>query len=154
VGRGVDVVGETWALLIVRDAVHGITRFDDLRRHLGISPTTLTQRLRRLVEAGVLRRRRYEERPPRDEYVLTDRGRELAAVVLALGGWWNHDVPPGERPVVIVDGETGEEVDPVVVDRRTGRPIEWPRHRFAAGPTASERVRDLIATSDPDRAAS
>jgi DNA-binding HxlR family transcriptional regulator len=129
VGRGVDVVGETWALLIVRDAVHGITRFDDLRR-------------------------RYEERPPRDEYVLTDRGRELAAVVLALGGWWNHDVPPGERPVVIVDGETGEEVDPVVVDRRTGRPIEWPRHRFAAGPTASDPVRDLIATSDPDRAAS
>lgn len=153
-GRTVDVVGEWWSLLIVRDAIHGITRFDDLRRHLGISPTMLTQRLRGLVDAGVLHRRRYQDRPRRDEYVLTPRGRELAAVVLALGGWWNDAVDPDRRPVVLVDAETGEEVEPIVVDRRTGAPIEWPRHRFGAGPTASDRVRELLAGHDPDRAAS
>lgn len=153
-GRSIDVVGEWWSMLIVRDAIEGITRFDDFRLHLGISPTMLTQRLRQLVAAGVLRRRRYESRPPRDEYVLTARGRELAAVVLALGGWWNAAVDPARRPVILVDHETGAEVEPMVVDRRTGRPIEWPRHRFAPGPTASTRVRDLLAAHDPERAAS
>ena len=154
VGRSIDVVGETWSILIVRDAIDGITRFDDFRQHLGISPTMLTQRLNRLVDTGILRRRRYETRPPRDEYVLTARGRELAAVVLALGGWWNDAVEPDRRPVIVVDHETGEEVEPVVVDRRTGQPIEWPRHRFAPGPTASRRVREVLASYDPDRAAS
>ena len=153
-GRSVDVVGEWWSILIVRDAIEGITRFDDFRQHLGISPTMLTQRLRRLVDTGILRRRRYETRPPRDEYVLTTRGRELAAVILALGGWWNDAVDPDRRPVIVIDQETGAEVEPIVVDRRTGQPIEWPRHRFGPGPTASRRVRELLATYDPERAAS
>lgn len=141
-------------MLIVRDSIHGICRFDDFRRHLGISPTMLTQRLRDLVDAGILRRRPYQAHPPRDEYVLTARGRELASVMLALAGWWNNAVESSDRPVLVVDRETGEEVEPVVVDRRTGRPIEWPRHGFGAGPTASERVRELLASCDPDRAAS
>jgi DNA-binding HxlR family transcriptional regulator len=154
VGRSVDVIGEWWSILIVRDAMEGITRFDDFRRHLGISPTMLTQRLRRLVETGILRRRPYESRPPRDEYVLTDRGRALAAALLALAGWWNDAVDPEERPVIVVDHQTGEEAEPTVVDRRTGQPIAWPRHRFAPGPIASDRVRDLLAAHDPDLAAS
>ena len=153
-GRSVDVVGEWWSILIVRDAIEGITRFDDFRQHLGISPTMLTQRLRRLVDTGILRRRRYETRPPRDEYVLTERGRELAAVVLALGGWWNAAVEPHRRPVIVIDQETGAEVEPIVVDRRTGQPIRWPRHRFGPGPTASRRVLELLATYDPEHAAS
>ena len=147
-------MGEWWSILIVRDAMDGLTRFDDFRRHLDISPTMLTQRLRSLVDAGILRRRRYQDRPPRDEYVLTDRGRELASVLLALAGWWNDAVDPSQRPVVVVDHATGREVEPVVVDRRTGEPLEWPRHRFGPGPTASERVRTFLATHDPDRAAS
>ncbi len=153
VGRSVDIVGEWWSILIVRDAIDGITRFDDFRQHLDISPTILTERLRRLVETGILRRRRYESRPPRDEYVLTPRGRELAAVILGLAGWWNDAVDPERRPVIVIDNETGAEAEPIVVDRRTGQPIEWPRHRFAPGPTASSRVRELLATHDPDRAA-
>ena len=154
VGRTVDVVGEWWSILIVRDAMEGITRFDDFRQHLGISPTMLTQRLRRLVDSGILRRRRYETRPPRDEYVLTARGRELASVILGLAGWWNETLEQDSRPVIVVDHETGKEVEPIVVDRRTGERIEWPRHRFAPGPTASRRVRELLAQHDPDRAAS
>ena len=148
-----DVVGEWWSILVVRDAIHGITRFEDFRQHLGISPTMLTQRLQRLVETGVLRRRRYHTRPPRDEYVLTSRGRELASVVLALGGWWNDGVERQRRPVIVVDHETGREVEPIVVDRRTGEPIAWPRHRFGAGPTASNRVLALLDTFDVDAAA-
>jgi len=154
VGRSVDVVGEWWSILIVRDAMEGITRFDDFRQHLGISPTMLTQRLNRLVETGIVRRRPYNTRPPRDEYVLSARGRELASVILALAGWWNDAVEPDHRPVIVVDHETGAEVEPVVVDRRTGQRIEWPQHRFGPGPTASHRTRELLASHDPDRAAS
>ena len=153
-GRSVGAVGEWWSILIVRDAIHGITRFDDFRLHLGISPTMLTQRLRELVEQGILRRRRYEYRPPRDEYLLTERGRQLASVVLALGGWWNDDVEPGRRPIILVDHDTGQEVEPIVVDRRTGQPIEWPRHRFAPGPAASPHALRFIGSHDVQGAAS
>lgn len=152
--RSVDVVGETWAILIVRDAMVGIRRFEDFRSHLGISPTMLTQRLRHLVDAGVLERHRYQERPPRDEYVLTDRGRELASVLLALAGWGNDDRDASARPVTVIDVETGQEVDPVVIDRTTGEPIRWPRHRFGAGPVASDRVRRTLAGYDAALAAS
>lgn len=153
-GRSVDVVGEWWSILIVRDAMEGLSRFDDFRQHLKISPTVLTQRLRHLVEAGILRRRRYQTRPPRDEYVLTERGRVLASVLLALAGWWNNAVDPAERPVVVIDHQTGQEIEPVVVDRRTREPLEWPRHRFAPGPTASKRAREFLTAHDPDKAAS
>lgn len=154
VGRGVDAVGDGWSILIVRDAMLGITRFDDFRRHLGISPTMLTERLRRLLDRGILRRRRYETRPPRDEYVLTDRGRQAAAVVLALAGWANDALEPDNRPVVVVDNETGEEIEAVLIDRRTGVPIQWPRHRFAPGPAADPRVRAAVDPDRVDRAAS
>ena len=96
VGRSVDVVGEWWSILIVRDAIEGITRFDDFRQHLGISPTMLTQPLRRLVDTGILSRRRYEDRPPRDEYVLTDRGRDFKPVLVALVAFGKkHFAAPG-----------------------------------------------------------
>ena len=75
-------------------------------------------------------------------------------MILALGGWWNAAVDPNRRPVIVIDQETGAEVEPIVVDRRTGQPIEWPRHGFGPGPTASRRVRELLATYDPERAAS
>ena len=140
-GRSVGVVGEWWSILIVRDAMDGITRFDDFRQHLGISPTMLTQRLNRFVETGILRRRRYNTRPPRDEYLLTARGRQLASVVLALGGWWNDAVEPGRRPVILVDHDTGAEVEPIVVDRthRSADRVATAPVRLPA-PTASPHV--------------
>lgn len=148
VGRGAAVVADPWATLILRDCIHGITRFDEFRQHLSVSPTVLTQRLRDLVTAGVLVRHQYEQHPPRHEYVLTDRGRELATVLVALGGWFNDGLESTDRAVVFRDAETGAEVEPVVVDRRTGAPIQWPRHRFSPGPAASPRVRSFIAAHD------
>ena len=69
IARGLERVGEWWSMLILRDAFAGMTRFDEFQNSLGIAPNMLTRRLRRLVEAGLLERRRYSERPPRDEYV-------------------------------------------------------------------------------------
>ena len=78
IARSLEHVGEWWSMLILRDAFGGMTRFDEFQQSLGIAPNMLTRRLAALVEAGLLERRRYSERPPRDEYVLTERGRDFS----------------------------------------------------------------------------
>lgn len=87
VARTLEVVGERWSLLIVRDVLLGLHRFDQLQGSLGIARNVLTDRLDHLVERGILVRVRYHERPPRFEYRLTDAGRELFPVVLTLMHW-------------------------------------------------------------------
>src|ERR1700748_2862971 len=74
VARSLDRLGEGWSLMILRDAMLGLTRFDQFQKSLGIAPNILSRRLHRLVEAGLLEKARYSEHPPRDEYVLTDLG--------------------------------------------------------------------------------
>ena len=87
VARTVDIIGEWWTPLILRDAFYGRTRFEDFQRSLGVARNVLTVRLERMVETGIMERRRYQERPPRDEYVLTDKGRDLFPVIAALLAW-------------------------------------------------------------------
>jgi DNA-binding HxlR family transcriptional regulator len=86
-------VGDTWSLLILRDALLGRTRFDEFRTKLGVAPNILADRLGRLVEAGFLERRRYSERPPRDEYVLTPLGRDFRPVMEALHAFGERNIP-------------------------------------------------------------
>jgi DNA-binding HxlR family transcriptional regulator len=87
IARTLHVAGEPWSPLIVRDVFVGITRFDDIRSDLGISRKVLAERLQWLVEQDVLERRPYSERPPRHEYLLTDKGRELMQVLFAMTAW-------------------------------------------------------------------
>ncbi|MFE9254465.1 winged helix-turn-helix transcriptional regulator [Streptomyces sp. NPDC006879] len=87
IAQALDVVGDWWTLLIVRDTARGVHRFDALQRELGLSRKVLTERLRMLVEAGVLSREPYQDRPPRHEYRLTPRGRGLLPVLVALQDW-------------------------------------------------------------------
>src|ERR1700733_10739998 len=81
VGRAVETVGEWWSILILRDAFQGSTRFDEFQKSLGIAPNILSRRLAHLVATGMLARRRYSERPPRYEYLLTPKGRDFFPVV-------------------------------------------------------------------------
>jgi DNA-binding HxlR family transcriptional regulator len=136
------LVGEWWTLLILHDAFDGYTRFDQFQENLGISSSLLTNRLKRLVNSGLLERRQYQERPPRYEYVLTDLGRSLRPVLVVLAGWGNARLAPAQRSMVLVDAETGAEAEPVVVDRATGRPLDGPDFVFTAGPAASQPFRD------------
>ncbi len=130
IARSLEHVGEWWSILILREAFNGRTRFDEFRDALGVAPNMLTRRLKALVAAGLLERRPYCERPPRDEYVLTERGRDFRPVLLSLMTWGNrHFAPEGPR-VQIVDAQTGEPADPVLVDRGTGRPIDGPAFRI------------------------
>ena len=140
VARSLERVGEWWSILILRDAMRGMTRFDQFQKSLDIAPNMLTRRLTALVEAGLLERRRYCERPPRHEYVLTERGRDFRPVLISLQTWGNKHFAPEGLSVVLTDVLTGEAADPILVDRLTGRPITEATHQNRPGPAASARA--------------
>src|ERR1700758_3159786 len=131
IARSLERVGEWWSILILRDALYGLTQFDQFQKSLGIAPNMLTRRLNALVENGLLERRRYSERPPRDEYVLTDKGRDFRPVLWALLAWGNKHFAPEGACVVLVDAETGQPADPVLVDRSTGKEMSSDTFRSA-----------------------
>ncbi|HEY6334437.1 MAG TPA: helix-turn-helix domain-containing protein [Alphaproteobacteria bacterium] len=155
IARSLDRVGEWWSILILRDAFHGLTRFDQFQKSLGIAPNMLTRRLNGMVESGLLERRRYCEHPPRDEYVLTERGRDFQPVLWAFLAWGNKHFATEGKSVIVVDANTGAEADPVVVDRTTGRLLAGPGFRSAPGPVADHRTqRRLASVQDGDASAS
>lgn len=94
VANTLDIIGDRWTVLLLRDAFLGVRRFDDFQKDLGIARNILSTRLDRLVGAGVFETRRYEDRPPRDEYVLTAKGKDLLDVLLALWRWGDRWAPP------------------------------------------------------------
>jgi DNA-binding HxlR family transcriptional regulator len=140
IARSLERVGEWWSMLILRDALHGYTRFDEFQRSLGIAPNMLTRRLDALVKSGLLERRRYSEHPPRYEYVPTERGRDFRPVLLALMAWGNKHFAPEGASVQLLDTKTGAVADPVLIDRVTGKPINETDHAMAPGPAAPERT--------------
>jgi DNA-binding HxlR family transcriptional regulator len=123
IARALEVVGERWTLLIVRDAFLGLRRFDDFQRDLGIARNVLADRLERLVEAGIFERRPYQERPPRYEYRLTDRGRDLWPALFGLLRWGDKHAAPDGPPRVIVHRDCGGEVDDHMICSKCGRPL-------------------------------
>lgn len=122
VARSLAVLGDTWSLLILRDAHAGITRFDQFRKNLGIAPTMLTKRLATLTEEGLLEKRRYSEHPPREEYVLSVAGRDFLPVLFLIGAWGRKHRGEGNL-VRFFDAETETEIKPVAVDEVTGAKI-------------------------------
>ena len=141
IARSLERVGEWWSILIIRDALHGFTRFDEFQKNLGIAPNMLARRLSALVDAGLLERRRYRERPPRYEYILTATGRDFRPVIVAMFAWGNRHFAPEGASVLLIDRKSRAKVDPVLVDRRSGKPLDERDYVFAAGPAASERTR-------------
>src|SRR6185312_12499267 len=136
IARSLERVGEWWSILILRDAFRGLTRFDQFQKSLDIAPNILTRRLAKLVESGLLERRAYSERPPRHEYILTERGRDFRPVLWSMLAWGNRHFAPEGPSVVVVDAETGEVAEPLLIDRRSGRPLTAPEFRSAPGPAA------------------
>jgi DNA-binding HxlR family transcriptional regulator len=125
VARVTELIGDPWTPLLLRDAMFGVRRFEDFHRYQGIGRNTLSSRLRRLVEAGVLETRLYQEYPPRKEYLLTDKGRELFAVVSAMLAWgerWLGD-GPGEL-VELHHVRCGQAVRAESVCSVCGEPLE------------------------------
>jgi len=139
VAQCLEVVGEWWSMLIVRDAFLGVTRFDAFQRHLGIARNILQQRLSKLVDAGILTRVAYSERPPRYDYRLTDKGRDLWPVVNAMRQWGDRHAAPDGPPLRLVHKGCGSTDEAVLVCGSCGEPV---------GP------RDVTAVPGPHRQAS
>jgi DNA-binding HxlR family transcriptional regulator len=145
IARSLDRVGEWWSILILRDALGGVTRFEEFQKSLKIAPNMLTRRLNALVEAGFLARRRYSERPPRHEYIVTERGRDFRPILIALIAFGNRHFAPEGASVSIVDAVSGAPAEPILVDRLTGRPLVSSEFELIAGPAASEAMKARMA---------
>jgi DNA-binding HxlR family transcriptional regulator len=138
VARALARTGDCWSFLILREATIGITRFDEFRTRLGIAPNILTHRLKALTANGLLEKRRYSERPLRHEYVLTEAGRDFLPVLQAIGAWGRRHFGGGAMAYT-VDAETGQRVQPLVIDQASGAPI-------------GTRPLRLVAPEEPARA--
>jgi DNA-binding HxlR family transcriptional regulator len=145
IARSLERVGEWWSILILRDAFYGLKRFDEFQESLSVAPGILARRLNALVEAGILERRRYSEHPPRDEYVLTERGCDFRPVLLALLAWGNRHFTPEGRAVQLFNRRTGALVEPVIVDAATGERVSGPDFVVVPGPGADDGVRRRLA---------
>ncbi|MCY1005031.1 helix-turn-helix domain-containing protein [Nannocystis pusilla] len=138
IARALDVVGDPWTLLLVRDALLGVTRFEAFQARLQIPRATLTARLEHLVSAGILERRSYQEHPPREAYVPTAKGRGLRPVIVTLMQWGDEFARDDPPPTVLEDAATGLPIEPVLVDRVSGAPLTALRVR-AVGPVVPRR---------------
>jgi DNA-binding HxlR family transcriptional regulator len=111
IARALEVLGERWTLLVLRDAFRRVRRFEDFQRNLGVARNVLTDRLNRLVEEGILERVPYQERPVRFEYRLTDKGIELWPVIMTLLQWGDrYYADPNGPPLVIRHKDCGGEL--------------------------------------------
>ena len=126
IARTTDLMGDWWTPMVMREAFLGRRRFDEFQKALSLSRGVLSKRLSRLVDEGLLKKRAYEDHPPRFEYILTDKGRAFYSVLAAMWrfgeDWlWEEGAEP---PIQLFDRETGEPVAPRVVNERTGVPID------------------------------
>jgi DNA-binding HxlR family transcriptional regulator len=135
IAGALEVVGERWSLLIVRDVLLGVRRFDQLQADLGIARNVLQTRLTGLVDEGVLEKRLYTDRPPRYEYRLTDKGLDLWPTLVALMYWGDSYAAPAAGPPMLL------------THRRCGGSVDG--HRICTACGARLSVRDVLARPGP-----
>lgn len=159
IARALEIIGDRWTLLVLRDLFVGVTRFDDIRRDLGIATNVLTERLALLTDHGVVERREYQAHPPRHDYLLTEKGRDLFPVLAALVGWgdrWEAD--DTGPPALLVHDRCGQVSTPVTRCACCGEPmsaddvtpIAGPGHRTGRG---TEMIGPILAARAESSAA-
>ena len=135
IAGALEVVGERWSLLIVRDVMLGLRRFDELQGHLGIARNVLQTRLTRLQEQGVIEKQIYQERPPRYEYRLTEKGLDLWPTIVSLMKWGDRYAAPAAGPPVLIE------------HRGCGGAVD--DHRICEACGARVEVRDAVGRPGP-----
>ena len=136
VAQSLEVIGEWWSMLIVRDAFLGVRRFDDFQSRLGISRNILTTRLTSLVDAGVLQKVPYQERPVRHEYRLTEKGHDLWPVLTAMREWGDRWAAPDGAPLEVVHDGCGEVMVVTPTCGHCGDPVDYRSVHVRPGPGA------------------
>ncbi len=152
VARALAIVGDRWTLLVLREAFFGVRRFEDFQRLTAASPRLVADRLAKLVAEGVMEKRRYQDRPARDEYRLTAKGRDLHATMLSLSQWgqrWMGD--PAAPPVTLThagEGGCGRPLRPVLVCAECGEPVRPADTQVEFGP---EYAAERAGLAHPDK---
>ncbi len=154
IARSLDVIGEWWTLLIVREAFWGARRFGEFEARLGIAPNILSQRLSRLVAHGVLEVLQTSQNGKALSYALTDKGRDLLPVLVALTQWGDrHEAPPEGPAVTLVDRVTQEPLGAMALQTTTGRPVRPRDVTVLPGPGATDAERDRLLAMQRQRQA-
>jgi DNA-binding HxlR family transcriptional regulator len=143
IAGALEAIGDRWAVLILRDLMFGLSKYEDLRRSTGVTHATLSDRLRHLEDNALIARRRYQVNPERYEYILTRKGRDtvlLAQALLQIGDKW---AVTGKRgaPVRFVERKSGRAVRLALVDAENGVPVDWADVVPSEGPGADDMVR-------------
>ena len=124
VARAMSVVGDRWTLLILRECLMGVRRFDGFQKNLGITRHLLSDRLKKLEGLHLIRREPYQERPLRHEYRLTRAGKEFSPVMLAMADWAGRNLPHDDpAPFRFITRKTGTEIEPQLTDKVTGQEL-------------------------------
>lgn len=147
VARSLEVLGERWTLLVIRDVFNGKRRFDAIQRDLGVARNVLAARLSRLVAEGILEKRRYSERPARYEYFLTGKGLDLWPVMVAMMHWGDRYLADAGAPLVIHHKECGGTVDERGCCERCGARLEA-RDAYAEPGPGSDATAPAVARAD------
>ena len=140
IARSLGRIGDSWSMMILRDAFSGFTRFDEFQKSANVAPNILSRRLKELVEDGLLEKVCYSSTPPRHEYHLTELGRVFRPVILALAEWGNRHFAPEGRQIQLVEKETQRLVHAVMVDEATGQPLTPDKYAMVPGPAASPLI--------------
>ena len=146
VAGALEAIGDRWAVLLLRDLSLGLSRYDELQASTGMPTTTLSTRLKHLEGSGLVERRPYQDNPPRHEYRLTDKGRDLWKVLTALREWgdrWDAN-GLGASTIELVDDQTGRPLVLALVDQETGEAVPQSRARLRPGPIAAPGLRKLL----------
>jgi len=148
-----EVVGDPWTLLILRDAFRGVRRFEQWQERLGVARNVLAARLKSLVKHGVLETRRYCERPPRHEYLLTAKGQDLRGVLLTMADWGNRHVYGDAAPVTFIHDHCGQPFRPKLVCAECGEGLIPGDLRRTEVNEDAPTVGEALALSDKDQVA-
>ncbi len=142
IARTLDLLGDWWTPLVLREAFYGIRRFDEFQQELGIARNTLSARLRRLVDEGLLEKQLYTTEPKRYEYLLTDKGRDFFGVIAAMTRWGDTWLSGESGPPVILHHQScGNDTHAEVVCAACQEPIHAPDVTMRLGPGYPERLR-------------
>jgi DNA-binding HxlR family transcriptional regulator len=145
VAQCLELVGEWWTMLVVRDAFLGVHRFDAFQERLGISRNILAQRLSKLVSAGILDKRAYQDNPPRYDYVLTEKGKDLWPLLTALRQWGDKHAAPHGPPVEVVHKGCGKVANLVLHCEHCNERVEVRDVKAQRGPGSSKTKRAAVA---------
>ena len=138
VAQALEVIGEWWTPLILRDAMMGVTRFDEFQKRLGIARNVLSQRLDGLVENGILETVQYQERPVRHEYRLTAKGADLWQALMVLRQWGDKWLAPGGPPIEVIHQTCGNVTQAVLDCAECGEPLRGRDLHLRHGPGAPD----------------